>query len=119
MPAACSSRYQEQRFEEADEQIYITTLGQRARVSLFICARAGDTNFIDLIPNLNVGQLYGKDEEDRRVAITVSRKSLVSALAYGNLSPCNAPYTMPITYLPEALARVRVCACDGSDYTNP
>ncbi|RII07167.1 hypothetical protein CUC08_Gglean008135 [Alternaria sp. MG1] len=119
MPAASSSDVTSRDSKEADEQIYITTLGQRAWVSVFVGARAGDTKFNEFIPNLYVGQLYGKNEEDRHLAVNISHKSLVSASAHGNRSLCNAPYTTTITYLPEALAQVRVCARDGADYTNP
>ena len=104
---------------DAHEQIYITTIGQRARTAVFIGVCAANPDFIEVIPNLYAGRPFDKKHEGRCVAVNISRKSLLPASAYGHLSPCNSATRMPIGYLDQALEGILACARGEGDYVNP
>jgi len=112
--------------ENAEGQIYSTTLRQRQVVSFYVGVCASNPSYVELFPNYfaQIPMQQG-DDPSRRVAVNLSRKSAVSPKAYDFLSPCNAPYRMPASMLLEAFSRVRDCvqACDRGEtprpYVNP
>ncbi|EUC49437.1 hypothetical protein COCMIDRAFT_1692 [Bipolaris oryzae ATCC 44560] len=104
---------------KAGDQVYITTMSQRARVSFYICVCAANPGYVELIPNRFGGNECPANERGRDVAVNISRKSSLPPSAYGALSPCNSPYRMPIALLPEALQNICHCARGSGDYVNP
>ncbi|CAO2652463.1 Nn.00g007460.m01.CDS01 [Neocucurbitaria sp. VM-36] len=102
----------------AEDQIYITKVGQRARVGFYIAVCAADPNYVELIPNRFSGN-SSVELSKRKVAVNVSRKSLLPPSAYGSLSLCNSPYRMPISLLQQALNNMQHCSRGYGDYANP
>ncbi|KAL6163521.1 hypothetical protein ACJQWK_11098 [Exserohilum turcicum] len=103
---------------KAEDQIYTTPITQRGRVAFYIGICAANPEYVDLIPNYRARTSIA-NEESRNVAVNISRKSLLPPSAYGSLSPCNSPYRMPLSLLPEALACIQRCAQDRGTYRNP
>ncbi|KAI4663936.1 uncharacterized protein J4E79_003436 [Alternaria viburni] len=104
----------------AQNQIYVTALKQRNLVQFYICMCAANPGFVELYPNYYAGSLTAGDDPGRYVAVNLSRKSIVGPESYRFLSPCNAPYRMPIALLTEAISRIRACVMDPeSVYANP
>ncbi|KAL8643583.1 MAG: hypothetical protein Q9226_008263, partial [Calogaya cf. arnoldii] len=100
----------------AEEQMYLTRVRQRCTVAFYLAICAVDPSFVELIPNfcqaLDESESRSTAEQVRYVAANSSRASKLDPKSY-RLSPCNAPYRMPLALLPQALART------GEPYINP
>ncbi|XP_014559609.1 hypothetical protein COCVIDRAFT_24093 [Bipolaris victoriae FI3] len=101
-----------------EDQRYITTVRQRARVGFYIAVCAINPEYVEIIPNRFSGDIIG-DIKTRKVAVNFTRKSFLPPSAYGHLSPCNSPYRMPISLLSEAIESIKNCAQGFGDYINP
>ncbi|KAJ5028130.1 hypothetical protein PSV08DRAFT_190909 [Bipolaris maydis] len=102
----------------AEDQIYITSTKQQARIGIYIATCAANPNFVEIIPNRFSNSSLAT-QPNRKVAVNASRKSILPPSAYGFLSPCNSCYRMPLSCLPQALENIQRCARDETDYINP
>jgi len=106
--------------QEAEGQIYPTTVRQRQVVCFYIAICTANSAFVEVFPNYYVGSATSSnDNPSRTIAVNFSRKSVIHPRSYRYLSPCNAPYRMPQHLLPEAMHRIRQCALGGPIYVNP
>jgi hypothetical protein len=111
----------------AEGQKYLTTVEQKRAVAFYIGICAADPSYVELIPNLSppptssgLSKLSaGKDRPGRYISSNTVRTPLLGPSAYGRLNPCNAPHRMPLSFLGEAIGRVRDCALGKGDYINP
>ncbi|EMD95255.1 hypothetical protein COCHEDRAFT_1201645 [Bipolaris maydis C5] len=101
-----------------EDQRYITTVRQRARVGFYVAVCATNPEYVEIIPNRFSGEIIA-DTNTRKVAVNLTRKSFLPPSAYGYLSPCNSPYRMPISLLPKAIESIKNCAQGLGDYINP
>lgn len=102
----------------AEDQVYITTLKQKAKVGFYIAICAANPSYVEVFPN-RFNMISYIEDDRRKVSVNLSRQSFLQPSAYGSLSPCNSLYRMPIALLPEALASIRRCAQDLGDFVNP
>ncbi|KAI7554888.1 hypothetical protein KC331_g235 [Hortaea werneckii] len=97
--------------EQAGQQQYIMTMGQRDRMAFFIGINAADATFVDVIPNFHQRQesLYvdSSTDERREVAVSFSRVCHLPPATYQGIDPCMNPYRMPVALLPTAISRIR------------
>ena len=105
----------------AEHQVYITTTRQRQLAQFYVSTCAADPGFVELYPNYYAQTSSQETEaEERNVAVNLTRKALVHPTAYGHLSPCNAPYRMPVRLLSQAISQIRNCVRGATSiYTNP
>ncbi|KAJ6199179.1 hypothetical protein J3E72DRAFT_148811, partial [Bipolaris maydis] len=92
----------------AEDQIYITSTKQQARIGIYIATCAANPNFVEIIPNRFSNSSLAT-QPNRKVAVNASRKSILPPSAYGFLSPCNSCYRMPLSCLPQALENIQRC----------
>lgn len=108
--------------DQAGNQSYLTTIGQRRRVAFYVCINAADTTFVEIVPNLHQDPSSGRiaDEDDtREVLVNMTRVSMVPPSAYGSLDQCQTPYRVPLCAVADTIAAIRRCWTDSSVYSNP
>lgn len=113
-------------FGEAGKQIYITTIAQRRRAAFYIAKLATDPNWVELIPNYQQDaesldpESANLEAETAEHIINFTRKSFMPPRTYGAVDPSGSAYRMPLSVLPEAVRRARLCcSVPGYTYVNP
>ncbi|KAK3703977.1 hypothetical protein LTR37_014080 [Vermiconidia calcicola] len=115
--------------DKAGDQVYVGNLVQRRHVAFHVGISAAEPTFVDLIPNYEqvedalseMGTQYTADAAGQQeVSINVTRVCALPPGAYGGIDQCSSPYRLPLTMLPEAIARIRRHILDPSmPYVNP
>ena len=107
------------------------TSDQYRDVAFWIGISAADPGLVEVIPNPDQGQQEPHTTADQSApsvdpgsnrgvyhALSVNWIHRLPPRAFG-VNLCGSPYRMPLTLLPEAIARVRRCITHDDVYTNP
>ncbi|KAJ5062906.1 hypothetical protein J3E74DRAFT_266404, partial [Bipolaris maydis] len=68
----------------AEDQIYITSTKQQARIGIYIATCAANPNFVEIIPNRFSNSSLAT-QPNRKVAVNASRKSILPPSAYARI----------------------------------
>lgn len=99
---------------------YVSGASQSRWAAFYMGVCVGDPSFIELIPNHRQKIPPPSNESDLDlVAVGSSGTPALPSSTYGNLSPQNSPYRLPLTYLNTAIERIRDHANGKSIYVNP
>lgn len=109
-----------------EDQQYLTALGQRRRVAVYICLCAADPSFVDVIPNFfqDTSTTFDPsadftEAEKRYVLVTFMRESRIPSKACGGFDQSTSPYRMPLRLLLQAIERIRAHIRGEAVYINP